>query len=168
MRHSPRPNSKRNPNPRNKRLQVTDTDGWTHVTNHAHARRALRKPRRNPDPAGTDAAAVAPAEAPRSLTLPDLRRQFDEYRAVWTASRTWSVMEDVIRRRDEYDGNLGVEQIISIGLGSPSGFLRGGWVDRRSVSMYQLCGLVCLRELFGTLPPLPSLSFLGYAYGCRV
>ena len=40
-----------------------------------------------------------------------------------------------------------VDRIVCIGLGSPSGFLKGGWVDRRNVSMYQLAGLVSVVDL---------------------
>lgn len=38
--------------------------------------------------------------------------------------------------------------IVCIGLGSPSGLLRGGWVDRRVVSLYQLAALVSVVEFF--------------------
>lgn len=41
-----------------------------------------------------------------------------------------------------------IENIICIGLGSPSGFLRGGWVDRRQVSLVQVAALVRIKELF--------------------
>lgn len=40
-----------------------------------------------------------------------------------------------------------VERIVCVGLGSPSGFLRDGWVDRRSVSMYQLAALESIKLL---------------------
>lgn len=70
-------------------------------------------------------------------------------------------MADTLRRRFEGDSLISdlepepeshatpipLENIVCIGLGSPSGFLRGGWVDRRSVSLYQLAALVCVMEL---------------------
>lgn len=43
--------------------------------------------------------------------------------------------------------DTGVAQIVSLALGSPSGFLRGGWVDRRAVSMDQVVALVCIRDI---------------------
>lgn len=67
------------------------------------------------------------------------------------------MMADTLRRRFEGDSLISdlepeshataLENIVCIGLGSPSGFLRGGWVDRRSVSLYQLAALVCVMEL---------------------
>jgi hypothetical protein len=64
------------------------------------------------------------------------------------------VMADTLRRRFEGTSSIAdpdaratpLENIVCIGLGSPSGFLRGGWVDRRSVSLYQLAALVCVTE----------------------
>lgn len=65
------------------------------------------------------------------------------------------MMADTLRRRFEGTSSISdpvphaaeLENIVCIGLGSPSGFLRGGWVDRRSVSLYQLAALVGVMEL---------------------
>lgn len=46
------------------------------------------------------------------------------------------------------DSHSGVS-VVCIGLGSPSGFLRGGWVDRRAVSMYQLAALRSIMSWIG-------------------
>ncbi|KAL4925774.1 SRR1 family protein [Aspergillus undulatus] len=56
---------------------------------------------------------------------------------------------------DKDDSGL---SIVCIGLGSPSGFLRGGWVDRRAVSMYQLAALVSLMEWIEKNTPPSSTS----------
>lgn len=42
-----------------------------------------------------------------------------------------------------------ITNIISVGLGTPTGLLRGGLVDRRSVSSWQLVALVCVKEFLG-------------------
>ncbi|PYI26696.1 hypothetical protein BP00DRAFT_430080 [Aspergillus indologenus CBS 114.80] len=50
-----------------------------------------------------------------------------------------------------------ITNIICIGLGSPSGFLRGGWVDRRSVSLYQLNALMSVVECWSADHPTTPL-----------
>jgi hypothetical protein len=161
MPHTGRP---RKPNPKlqqQKRLQVTDADGWTHVTTNKNVRRALR-----PNHSAGATPSLTPAEPPSQLTLTDLQTQFNGYRERWEGSETWRVMADTLRRRFEGDSDSSIsdpepeseshapptplENIVCIGLGSPSGFLRGGWVDRRSVSLYQLAALVGVMELIST------------------
>lgn len=131
----PNRSQKKRPQPQRKRLQVTDDNGWTHVTTNGNARRAVRS-------AASSSAnpALALAEAPRGLTVDELKRRFQGHREKWEASESWRVVGGVL------GGGSGVSAIVCVGLGSPSGFLKGGWVDRRSVSMYQLAALVCVRD----------------------
>ncbi|GIJ85801.1 hypothetical protein Asppvi_004665 [Aspergillus pseudoviridinutans] len=145
-----------------KRLQVTDADGWTHVTTNKNVRRALRPNQSANGESSTPS--LIPAEAPSQLTLDDLQTQFNGYRERWEGSETWRVMADTLQRRFEGTSSIAdpdlhatpLENIVCIGLGSPSGFLRGGWVDRRSVSLYQLAALVCVTELIKKY--CPSIS----------
>ncbi|RHZ63924.1 SRR1 family protein [Aspergillus thermomutatus] len=154
MPHTGRP---RKPNPKlqqQKRLQVTDADGWTHVTTNKNVRRALR-PNRSADAGHSSNPSLIPAEAPSRLTLDDLQTQFNGYRERWEGSETWRVLAGTLQRRFEGSSSISdpdphatpLENIVCIGLGSPSGFLRGGWVDRRSVALYQLAALVGVMEL---------------------
>lgn len=57
--------------------------------------------------------------------------------------------EKEVKDKDEDQGKNSIT-IVCIGLGSPSGFLRGGWVDRRAVSMYQLAALASILEWIGS------------------
>ncbi|KAL4952245.1 hypothetical protein BDW69DRAFT_195805 [Aspergillus filifer] len=61
------------------------------------------------------------------------------------------------------DKNDSDVSIVCVGLGSPSGFLRGGWVDRRQVSMYQLAALVSVTEWIFTNTPSESREIKTYA-----
>ncbi|RJE25086.1 SRR1 [Aspergillus sclerotialis] len=153
-------------NQKQKRVEVTDSNGWTHVTTHGNARRTIRNTSSScsssspstPHRYSGSETSLSPAEAPRNLSLDDLRHQFQGYRARWEASESWRVIRDVLERRltIEYGSGAGagrIDNIICVGLGSPSGFLKGGWVDRRSVSMYQLAALVCIRDLFAKASP---------------
>ncbi|KAJ5647437.1 hypothetical protein N7490_003809 [Penicillium lividum] len=171
MPHSTRP---KRPNPSTqKRLQVTDDNGWTHVTTGNNARRTMRgtKSSKNAPSSeqGTTEAqdrdlepVLSPAEAPGRLTLEELQRQYVAHREQWTGSSTWIKLEKILDEkiqellaRTELDSesksvdvDVDVDRIVCIGLGSPSGFLRDGWVDRRSVSMYQLAALERIKERF--------------------
>jgi hypothetical protein len=57
--------------------------------------------------------------------------------------------KEEVKDKGEYQGKNGIS-IVCVGLGSPSGFLRGGWVDRRAVSMYQLAALASILKWIGS------------------
>ncbi|KAK1138787.1 hypothetical protein N8T08_001788 [Aspergillus melleus] len=115
-----------------KRLQVTDDSGWTHVsTSGKTARQVLRTTaaaHQQDDP--TQPGSFVPAEAPARLTAEDLRRQFEGYRSRWGSSDVGRVVSETLQARRTPDARA-YDGIVCVGLGSPSGFLRGGWVDRR-------------------------------------
>lgn len=83
---------------------------------------------------------------PDGLTLSQLRAQFDAHQEKWLASQTWKaiaaspIASSVGSSKDN-------SKFICIALGSPSGFLRGGLVDRRAVSLFQLAAFVSLIDL---------------------
>ncbi|KAJ5512481.1 hypothetical protein N7463_002033 [Penicillium fimorum] len=161
-----------------KRTQVTDDDGWTHVASGGNVRRVMRA-----RPRGTTAIkesegissdqpepTLTPAEAPGRLTLSELQEQFQTHRERWEGSESWTrlagVLDERLRKAQEQaspdavstaptqsmEGNPSaparcpVDAIVCIGLGSPSGFLRDGWVDRRAVSLYQLAALASIKD----------------------
>lgn len=149
--------NKRIPISAQKRLQVTGDDGWTHVTSGSNVRRVKRSARSNAHPTENTSNSkddpepvLGPAEAPSQLTLAELQAQYAGYREKWTSSETWTGLQAQLKEQmcerkratQNEPGPMGaVDGIVSIGLGSPSGFLRDGWVDRRNVSMYQLAAL---------------------------
>ncbi|CAI7595755.1 unnamed protein product [Penicillium discolor] len=159
--------------PTQKRTQVTDDDGWTHVASGGNVRRVMRtRPRGTTaikesesgiSSGQTEEPTLTPAEAPGRLTLSDLQAQFQTHRERWEASESWTkltgVLDERLKRAQEQNSSsdagdpspsppsLGpVDAIVCIGLGSPSGFLRDGWVDRRSVSLYQLAALASIKD----------------------
>jgi hypothetical protein len=160
-----------------KRLQVTDDDGWTHVTSSNNVRRVLRGTRTkaneqasNAQPIAQDSSEVnasaeaelvlGPAEAPGRLTLEELQTQYRGYREKWITSETWTRLEAQLGERIASTHNSApVDAIVCVGLGSPSGFLRSGWVDRRSVSMYQLAALETIAQWISrSSPSTPPLN----------
>ncbi|KAJ5958467.1 Sensitivity To Red Light Reduced-like SRR1 [Penicillium vulpinum] len=150
-----------------KRTQVTDGDGWTHVASGSNVRRVMRtRPRgttavkesesrisSNPDQLEPT---LTPAEAPGRLTLSELQAQFQTHRERWESSESWTkltgVLDARLRKAQEQasahsaPARCPVDAIVCIGLGSPSGFLRDGWVDRRAVSLYQLAALASIKD----------------------
>ena len=162
----PSARKKRPAGPAQKRLQVTDGDGWTHVTTGSNVRRAMRtarihsthteKPTKPTEDVLEAEPVLGPAEAPGRLTLPELQAQYDGYREKWRGSETWEVLQKQLAERkraresaaQEESGPVrgAVDGIVCIGLGSPSGFLRDGWIDRRAVSMFQLAALESIKE----------------------
>ncbi|OQE92709.1 hypothetical protein PENNAL_c0007G08573 [Penicillium nalgiovense] len=155
-----------------KRTQVTDDDGWTHVASGGNVRRVMRtRPRgttaiKELEPGissdQTDEPTLTPAEAPGRLTLSELQAQFQTHRERWEGSESWTrltgVLDERLKRAQEQASSSSadptpsalarcpVDAIVCIGLGSPSGFLRDGWVDRRSVSLYQLAALASIKD----------------------
>lgn len=150
------PHSSRKKKPQqHKRLQVTDDSGWTHVSTSGKAPRQLLRTTHQ-----ADEASLLPAEAPAKVTAEALGRQFESHRRRWEGSEACRVLGETLRRcaRGKAAAEAAHDAIVCIGLGSPSGFLRGGWVDRRSVSMYQLAGLVSVVDWmseFGSRPSFP-------------
>ncbi|KAJ6021955.1 Sensitivity To Red Light Reduced-like SRR1 [Penicillium herquei] len=151
MPHTSRARTQRN-QPSQKRLQITSDDGWTHITTGNNARRVNRNTRNKTETLLELDPVLQPAEAPARLTLDDLRIQYSLHRSQWVESETWRGIEGVIAERissrvmQMQDAGR-VDGIVCIGLGSLSGFIRDGWVDRRDVSMYQLAALESIRDL---------------------
>lgn len=122
-----------------KRLEVAGEDGWTHVTTAARVpRKAFNELDGEP----------LPAEAPARLTIDELKKQYQTHKERWENSSSWDVLKRALQNQLARCVKE-IDNVVCIGLGSPSGFLRGGWVDRRSVSLYQLAALASILEYLG-------------------
>jgi hypothetical protein len=127
-----------------KRQEIADDDGWTHVTKGGNVpRRALK----------TVEGELLPADPPSRLTIGELEKQYETHRQRWNESSTSQTLTHALRERLARPMK-DIDNIVCIGLGSPSGLLRGGWVDRRSVSLYQLAALASIAEFFGMPTPV--------------
>ncbi|KAI5279883.1 hypothetical protein KEM54_003984 [Ascosphaera aggregata] len=132
-----------------KRTKVVDADGWTHVVvmnsqlRESHHKGFDRKPSSSAAFLGR-ADVFVPAEAPDGLTFDQLSSKFQAHLERWKDSDAWKQLQETLKSEQLRDLKVKIEQCVCIGLGSPSGLLRGGMVDRRAVSMYQLAALVSL------------------------
>ncbi|KAK2867783.1 hypothetical protein FQN49_003474 [Arthroderma sp. PD_2] len=151
----PRRHSRRGKNtdalPR-KRINIQDDDGWTHVTSRkGNIRRESQSgPNSTPNPLLDE---LVPAEIPDGLTLKKLVEQYESHKQRWQESQTWKALKSTIKENDYFGArseNATVKNCVCIALGSPSGFLRGGLVDRRSVSLYQLAAFTSTLDLICT------------------
>jgi len=155
-------------------VEITDDSGWTHVTSTTSlitspsSTRGGRRRRRgggdddeNINNAEEEKFLLLPAEPPARLTLAGLKRQYEMHSQQWKSSRTWERLQQVLQSQSQAAAAVkkSLDNVVCIGLGSPSGFVRGGWVDRRSVALYQLAALVSVLELLGSyMPYLPYLT----------
>jgi hypothetical protein len=139
-----------------KRIEIIDDDGWTHVANSTSipTRSSGRKMIINTLDGAADeededlhGQKILPAEAPPHFGLTGLKRQFESHSLAWAQSDTWERLRSALVGILSPNSNITIENIVCIGLGSPSGFVRGGWVDRRSVALYQLSALVSVLKL---------------------
>ncbi|KAL1958700.1 hypothetical protein VTO42DRAFT_4043 [Malbranchea cinnamomea] len=131
-----------------KRIQVVDEEGWTHVTS------STKNPvtrSRLPVPAVEDK--LAPAEIPDGFTFQKLKDTYEWHKSRWQTSETWESVKKVL----EVEVGKSTKELhncVCIGLGSLSGLLRGGLVDRRSISLFQLAALTSILEYISQ-PEIP-------------
>ncbi|KAL2375514.1 hypothetical protein RJZ90_008046, partial [Blastomyces dermatitidis] len=126
-----------------RRVQVHDEEGWTHITTTnrtASNKLCVLSPIKD---------LLDPAESPDGLTFQKLKKQFEWHKRCWEESQSWQALKAALDNELLTGPASKVDNCVCVGLGSPSGFLRGGWVDRRAVSLYQLAALVTMLEYFG-------------------
>lgn len=136
---------KRQQQKHHKRIEVVDDEGWTHVTT-AGKKSGPRS--RVPIPAVEDK--LAPAEIPDGFTLEKLKDRYEWHKDRWQTSTTWEAVKGVLDVEVK-KSTKGFDNCVCIGLGSPSGLLRGGLVDRRTISLFQLAALASILECICTV-----------------
>lgn len=135
-----------------KRVEITDASGWTHVTSSSLAVSSSKRGfRQGLEDDGDEQLCLLPAEPPPRLTLAELKRQYETHSQQWKSSSTWERLQRALQSQAGAVART-LQNVVCIGLGSPSGFVRGGWVDRRSVALYQLAALVSVLEMLGLFP----------------
>ena len=128
-----------------KRIQVVDDQGWTHVTTSTTAFSKKSGPRRYvPIPAVDDR--LVPAEIPDGFTLEKLRDRYEWHKNRWLTSEAWEAVRGVLEGEMAKSNVVEFDNCVCIGLGSLSGLLRGGLVDRRTVSLFQVAALAEILE----------------------
>ncbi|EFE37336.1 conserved hypothetical protein [Trichophyton verrucosum HKI 0517] len=149
-----------------RRVAVQDDDGWTHITNTRRVATTTKTTARTAATATATTTAMPdqliPAEIPDGLTLSQLRAQFDAHQEKWLDSQTWKAIA-ASPIASSVGGSKDNSKFICIALGSPSGFLRGGLVDRRAVSLFQLAAFISLIDLLSPNTRTYLFFFLAFS-----
>jgi hypothetical protein len=136
-----------------KRLEITDDEGWTHVTkSNGPVSRKLKSKPSTTQSNNTETSIgllLSPAEAPPRTTIVQLRKQYATHLQRWESSSAWESSRHLLQGHAQ-SSVTSLKNIVCIGLGSPSGLVRGGWVDRRSVALDQLGALHSILNLLKT------------------
>ena len=160
-----------------KRVEITDDEGWTHITKSnglvsrklktattisssfppsikTHLNGNSKKPD-NPEASSTEphppAPHLSPAEVPRWTTIAQLQKLYALHLQRWRSSSTWECTRNILQDHQARCVVKCLKNIVCIGLGSPSGLVRDGWVDRRTVALNQLGALHSILELLQTI-----------------
>ncbi|KAI4140384.1 MAG: hypothetical protein LQ341_003854 [Variospora aurantia] len=117
---------KKKPSPHPKRIQVTDSDGWTHIrrshskttsNKHACCSSSLKK--------------LLPSSIPTGQTLLDLRNTHAHYRSQWLPSPCHLALQDLLRNDLPlfffFSSSRCIDRCIILGLGSLSNGRRSSW-----------------------------------------
>ena len=142
MPHSKR---KKKENHRPKRIEITDDEGWTHVTSTTPAR-PHRDLKANPGFNWNDDAVGwkrMVEEAPPNVTLEKLLGQYKRCEKRFRESSCWKRFEKDLQQR--LSDRSTVDNCVCFGLGSPSA--PSYQLDRRDVSLYQLAAFKAITEL---------------------
>ncbi|KAI4175922.1 MAG: hypothetical protein LQ348_006083 [Seirophora lacunosa] len=127
---------KKKPLPPYKRIQVTDSDGWTHIS-RSHAKTTSNKH------VCSSPKKLLPSLVPTGQTLLDLRNTHSHYRSQWLTSHCHRALEDLLR--NDLPPSLPIDRCLVLGLGSLSNGRRSSWWE-----------LVFLETLLQNLfPPSP-------------
>ena len=118
-----------------KRLQITDDHGWTHVSKGSH------KSNYQPQYSFGDEK-LSPTAIPPGLTIRDVSTSFDRYLKLWTRSSCLKKLQDGFRDTI-LASNIEITSCVCLGLGS----LTGGKLPE--TSFFELAALVTILEFLG-------------------
>jgi hypothetical protein len=119
-----------------KRLQVTDTAGWTHILKGSQAQKKQTRltPMDRP----------RPTEVPHGLTVKQAGAILERYRKSWEASTHYAQVKDCVERQLVQLEVESIARCVCLGLGS----MTGNASDESS--WYQLAFLISMLEILGS------------------
>lgn len=118
-----------------KRLQITDDHGWTHVTKGVNRSRYQRQYSSSDEK-------LFPTTIPRGLTIRDVKASFNRYLKIWIDSSCSKKLQDGIKETILTSG-IEITSCVCLGLGS----LTGGKFPE--TSFFELAALVTILEFLG-------------------
>ncbi|KAL9579521.1 MAG: hypothetical protein Q9212_005062 [Teloschistes hypoglaucus] len=137
---------KKKPAPKLKRVEITDSDGWTHIT------KGLKNTHLTTSSLPCSGTKIQPAPIPSGQTLTELQKTHAHYRTQWLASPSQQQIHDLFVREVLPSLNdpvavkkQGIDRCVVLGLGSLSNGGRSSWWE-----------LVFLETVLSLLQPAAS------------
>ena len=121
-------------NEKQKRLQVTDEAGWTHIIKGSRAQRHQRNVSLNEY--------LKPLEPPEDLTVDKMKDKFQKFCQHWKESESFKNFKLVLEEGILASEKVELTRCVCLGLGSLGG---------RDASMYELVFLYTTLETLGLL-----------------
>ena len=118
-----------------KRLQVTDTAGWTHIVRGSQA----QKNQKNLTPVDK----LQPTQVAKGLTIQNACDKLERYRKAWVESQHHEQVKRILERQVLVAGSVSIDRCVCIGLGSMTG------TSSDESSWYQLAILISVLEVLG-------------------
>lgn len=128
---------KKKPPQNPKRQQITDSNGWTHIS---RSRKPINfSPEKNNN-------TPSPAEIPNGQTLLDLQKSHTHYREQWLPSTCYQNLQTILKTdfTSSFPSFKRIDRCITLGLGSLSNGRRSSWWE-----------LVFLESVLDFLSPSP-------------
>jgi hypothetical protein len=149
---------------RNKRGEVASNDGWTRITrsdkglgidapNQAkmdlHGGRSAKQHDQEDLMKQLNAGVFHPTEVPDGVTVEKALSHYNRCASAWESSKTWAAIHEILTSRPLPN----IDNCVCLGLGSPTGLILPGPIDRRTVSMYQLAAFVSVISILTPAEP---------------
>lgn len=122
-------------NEQQKRLQVTDTSGWTHIIRGSR----IQNHQRHISVHETG----KPIEAPRHLTIDKVGKKFDRYCQNWKESESFKNFQLILEGDVLASEKVSITRCVCLGLGSLTS------EDGREAPMYELAFLFTTLDMLG-------------------
>lgn len=127
------PKKQKKPNPQPKRIQVTDSSGWTHITKGSKSQRnqLLIKP----------VAHLKPKEVDPALTVERLNERLGRFTREWEESECFGKIKIMLEQQAMKSDSVNITSCVCLGLGSLAG------IDGPKASWYELVALIAILDI---------------------
>lgn len=118
-----------------KRLQITDTAGWTHIVKGSQAQKNQKHLTPTHEP--------RPTQVPKGLTVQKACDVLERYRNTWGECNRHAQVKDILQRQFFVLGGVSITRCVCLGLGSMTG------ISTEESSWYQLAFLISVLDILG-------------------
>ena len=127
------PKKHKHPNPQPKRIQVTDTSGWTHIIKGSSSQRNQLHIQ--------PMALLKPKEIDPTLTMERLDQLLRACTRLWEESECCGKIRTMLKQKLMESENINITSCVCLGLGSLAG------IDGVKASWYELAALISILNI---------------------